>query len=66
MGRPSGEGEMWYKDGSNFKGSFKEGFPQKGLFQYPNNTVYNGEIQKYKPHGVGEWTDSIGTFSGNF
>jgi hypothetical protein len=44
---------MIYLDGSVFTGIFKEGHPCDGTFEYVDNKVYKGKLEKSKPHGLG-------------
>lgn len=42
--------------GDSFKGSFKNGEIQKGIYYYRNGDVYEGEFVKGKRHGTGKLT----------
>lgn len=66
LGRPDGQGKMYYSDGSIFQGKFEKALPTEGTFTYKNGDRYKGLLDKCRPHGQGVWTEKNGTFDGKF
>lgn len=52
-GKPHGNGEMRYADGSTFTGVFEDGFPSSGIFLYSKTVKYTGKIKDMQPSGRG-------------
>ena len=59
-GVPHGEGELYYSDGSHFKGRFEEGNMENGTLDYVNGDKYKGELREGKPNAYGTMTYADG------
>lgn len=55
--RPDGRGTMTFRNGVRLTSTFENGKPgSTGRFDYPNGDIYEGQLQGYKPHGIGKMT----------
>jgi hypothetical protein len=56
---PDGRGTMTFKNGVRLTSTFENGKPgSTGRIDYPNGDLYEGQLQGYKPHGIGKMTST--------
>ena len=66
--RASGQGTVWYNDGSYYSGEFKEGAADGGGKKiWSNGDTYHGNFKRNRPHGNGTVEEQDGTiYNGTF
>ena len=62
-----GQGHMTYKNGTCYEGEWKDGWFEKGIITYPDNSVFKGSMKKLEFDGYGYMRYSDGSiYTGNW